>query len=185
MLYHVSNIRGLKVLEPRVSTHGKPYVYAINNMVTALLFGASKDDFDFLMDENELGIPVVYECYPDAFEKIYSDKSCSVYGIDESGFMSGKTGWNPELVNENEVKVLYEINIDNLYEKLIEEENNGRLIINRFENLNEYKKIISNHIVDRLIRFEILDSPIKDDRLLIHFGNIINSLKDILSGKYL
>lgn len=185
MLYHVSNIRGLKVLEPRLSTHGKSYVYAINNMVTALLFGASKDDFDFLMDENELGIPVVYECYPNAFEKIYSNKSCSVYGIDESGFMGGKTGWNPELVNENKVDILSETIIDNLYEKLIEAENNGRLIIHRFENSNEYKKIISNHIVDRLIRFGVLDNPIKDDRLLMYFENIISVLKDILNGKYL
>ena len=34
MLYHVSSIPGIKVLEPRVSTHGKAYVYAIDNLAT-------------------------------------------------------------------------------------------------------------------------------------------------------
>ena len=41
MLYHVSSTQNIKVLEPRVSTHGKAYVYAIENLVTGLLFGAN------------------------------------------------------------------------------------------------------------------------------------------------
>lgn len=40
-------------------------------IVTALLFGAPKDDFDFIMDINEEGIPEIYECYKNAFEIIY------------------------------------------------------------------------------------------------------------------
>lgn len=47
MLYHVSHTPGIAILEPRVSSHGKPYVYAIENLVTGLLFGVKKDDFDF------------------------------------------------------------------------------------------------------------------------------------------
>ena len=34
MLFHVSSTPDIKVLEPRVSTHGKAYVYAIENLVT-------------------------------------------------------------------------------------------------------------------------------------------------------
>ena len=60
MLYHVSPVAGLKTLQPRVSTHGKEYVYAIDNMVTALLFGAKKDDFDFLLYTDEKGTPIIY-----------------------------------------------------------------------------------------------------------------------------
>lgn len=36
MLYHASKIAGLTELKPYVSTHGKGYVYAIRNGVTAL-----------------------------------------------------------------------------------------------------------------------------------------------------
>lgn len=39
MLYHISKTAGLKKLKPQVSTHKKPYVYAIENVVTGLLFG--------------------------------------------------------------------------------------------------------------------------------------------------
>lgn len=79
MLYHVSDTGGIKVLEPKVSSHGKAYVYAIENLVTGLLFGARWDDFDFILDTNDSGISEVYECYPDAFERIYSGRSCYVY----------------------------------------------------------------------------------------------------------
>lgn len=109
MLYHVSSTAGLKVLEPKTSSHGKAYVYAIENMVTGLLFGAKKDDFDFLLDEDECGNPVVYECYPNAFEKIYRGKCCSVYELEETDFKRGVTGWEPELVCDHEVPVQQEI----------------------------------------------------------------------------
>ena len=51
MLYHASKQTGLKLLEPCSSTHGKAYVYAIRDPVTAVCFGAPKDDFDLMMDE--------------------------------------------------------------------------------------------------------------------------------------
>lgn len=104
MLYHVSSTSGIKILEPRVSSHGKAYVYAIDNLVMALLFGAKHDDFDFLLTEEE-GKPTVYECYPNAFEKVYVGKSCAVYELKEDGFLSGMTSWEPELVCENKVEV--------------------------------------------------------------------------------
>lgn len=53
MLYHVSQTAGLSVLKPHLSSHGKPYVYAIENLVTGLLFGVKQDDFDFLIDTDE------------------------------------------------------------------------------------------------------------------------------------
>ena len=43
-LYHVSSQPGLKVIEPRKSSHKTPYVYATEDLTTALLFGATKDD---------------------------------------------------------------------------------------------------------------------------------------------
>lgn len=113
MLYHASKEKGLTILEPRVSTHGIAYVYAINNRITAACFGALKDDFDLLMDEIN-GIPHLYECYPHAIEAIYSGKNCSLYEVREEGFLSGKTGWEAELVCEHKVPVVKEECISNL-----------------------------------------------------------------------
>ena len=79
IVYHVSDTPGIKVLQPRVSTHKKAYVYAIDNLVTGLLFGVDKDDFDFILSTDEEDRPLVYECYPDAFRLSYEGKGCSVY----------------------------------------------------------------------------------------------------------
>lgn len=45
MLYHASPRSGLKTLLPHASTHGTPYVYALENPVPALLFGTKQDGF--------------------------------------------------------------------------------------------------------------------------------------------
>lgn len=74
MLYHISKIAGLKILKPQVSTHKKAYVYAIENVVAGLLFGAPHDDFDFIISE-ENGIPVIMECYPDVFRYLSKAKN--------------------------------------------------------------------------------------------------------------
>ena len=64
VVYHVSPVSGLTLLEPRVSTHGKAFVYAIENPVTALLFGVHQDDFDFCISTDAAGCPELFECYP-------------------------------------------------------------------------------------------------------------------------
>lgn len=185
MLYHVSKTCGLKVLKPSVSSHNKPYVYAVDNLVTGLLFGAPHDDFDFMISTEDNGIPVIYECYPDAFEIIFQDKSCSVYEVNGEGFLKGVINWDAELVCENEVPVQREIFIEDLYGRLTDEATRGNLIIHKYENSNEYKKIISEHIVDRLIRFDALGLLETDARFQIYYKKIIEALLSIMDGHLL
>ena len=185
MLYHVSSTSGIKVLTPRVSTHGKAYVYAIDNLVTGLLFGARKDDFDFLLSTDENGTPHVYECYPDAFHSVYDGKSCSVYELADEGFLRGMTSWSPEVVCEREVSVLREVYVANLKEALLDEEAKGNLVIHRYQDDAAYKKLISAHIVDRIVRFGMMDQPHLDSRFQKHFGKIVQELRLLMDGYYL
>ena len=182
MLYHVSSIPGIKVLEPRVSTHGTAYVYAIENLVTGLLFGAKQDDFDFHISTDEKGIPTIFECYPGALEAKYKDKSCTVYELTEEGFLRGKTSWSEELVCETEVPVQKEKFISDLYMRLLEEEEQGKLYIHRFENSTEYKQFISKHIVDRLIRFDALKYAKTDKRFQTYFKGLVDGLESLMDG---
>lgn len=99
--------------------------------------------------------------------------------------MKGMTGWSPEYVSKTEVKVLNEIIIKDLHKRLLEEEKKENLIIHRFEDSIEYKRMISNHIVDRLIRVNILDKFEIDEKIKNHYGEIISLLQEALSGKYL
>ena len=185
MLFHVSSTPDIKVLEPRVSTHGKAYVYAIENLVTGLLFGAKKDDFDFIISTDESGIPSCYECYPGALETIYQNKSCTVYELSEEGFQRGKTSWSVELVCETAVPVQKATFIPDLYIRLLEEEKQGNLRIHRFENNTEYKQFISRHIVDRLIRFNALQYAKTDKRFQSHFKGLVDGLQSLMDGHLL
>lgn len=182
MLYHISKTAGLKKLIPQVSTHGKPYVYAVENVVTGLLFGAPHDDFDFIIRE-ENGVPVIMECYPDAFRLIFQGQKCSIYEISDEGFLRGMTSWSPELVCKNEVAVLREIVVNDLYSRLLDEESSGSLVIRRYENTLDYKHTVSEHIVDRLVRFDAVYTD--NEKIKNHYGRIIDALKDIMDGHLL
>lgn len=182
MLYHVSQTAGIQVLTPRVSTHGKAYVYAVENLVTGLLFGARHDDFDFIIS-NRNNIPVIYECYPDAFHSVFCGRCCSIYEVREEGFQRGMTSWDAELVCGQDVPIVKETAVNDLYSRLLTEEASGRLILYRYENSVEYKKRVSEHIVDRLIRFDVLHTS--DERLQTHYGRIIAELKHIMDGHLL
>lgn len=182
MLYHISKTAGLKILKPQSSTHKKPYVYATENIVTGLLFGAPHDDFDFIIDEED-GKPVIMECYPSAFYRIFKDRTCSVYEIAEDGFMRGMTPWAPELVSENEVKVIREMIVEDLYSSLLEEEARGNLLIRRYEENMDYKHIVSEHIIDRLIRSDAVYA--QNERLEEHYGKLIDALQELMDGHLL
>lgn len=187
MLYHVSSKKGLKIIKPHTSTHKKEYVYAIENMITGLLFGTKQDDFDFIISTDENDTPIIYECYPNAFQTIYQGKSCSVYEVNDKNFHRNLTSWDSELVSEMEVEVIREIFIEDLYQKLLKEEQYGNLKVFRYEYNDEYRKKIASHITDRFFRFEIdLRNCIEQDiRFATYYKGIIQSLIDIIDGHLL
>lgn len=156
MLYHASNIANLKILKPAVSTHGEAYVYAIKSRLTAMLFGAPKDDFDLLIDEVN-GIPVVYECYPDALKKIYGGRACSIYHVSEEGFLEGKTGWDAELVNPMPVEVVLEEKIEDIYKSIIDAAEKKLCVINYYSENREYQDFLREELQERISAFGITE----------------------------
>lgn len=185
-LYHVSAAPGIEVLQPRLSSHGRAYVYAIDNFVTALLFGAKHDDFDLILDEDREGRPEVWECYPDAFRTVYEGKGCSVYEVGGEGFRRGVTGWDPELVSEAETPVLRETAVEDLYGLLLERERAGALSVHRYEDEPGYKRMVSEHIVDRLIRFDLLERFEREDpRGQRYYRGLVEGLRSVMDGHLL
>ncbi len=170
MLYHASQTSGLKELTPHISTHGKPYVYAIAGRLTAMLFGAPKDDFDFIMDEKD-GKPVIYECYPDAFKTVYLGRSCSLYEVDEDGFLRGKTSWAPECVCEHAVPVVKETVVDDLFDELTRAVRNGELVINAYRDDAEYKSLIREQISARVALWGLTEEQLRSDKRFARYHN--------------
>ena len=187
MLYHVSQQSGLKILKPSVSTHKNAYVYAIENLTTGLLFGAKMDDFDFVLSTDENEVPALFECYPNALQNVYQGKSCSVYVVNDINFKRGMTSWSPELVCEQAVEVVEEIIIEDLYARLLEEEQQGNLEIIQYEFSDEYRHKIASHIIDRIIRFEInLNTCMqKDIRFATYYRKLVEALTEVMDGHLL
>lgn len=186
IVYHVSGTAGIRVLQPRVSSHGKAYVYAVEDLVTGLLFGTRKDDFDFQIITDESGKTHVYECYPEGFRKVYGGKSCSVYELPGESFQRGRTSWTAELVSEQEVAVRSETIVPDLYQRLLEEEKAGKLFLHRYNSSPEYRKQIAGHVTDRLIRFGVLaDDWEKDDRFTTYYRPLIEALLSVMDGHLL
>ena len=150
--YHASQTRGLRVLLPSVSTHGKAYVYAIRNRLTALLFGAPKDDFDLLLDEQN-GVPVAFEAYPGALQRVYSGKGCSLYEVSEDSFLPDQTGWEPEWVSTRAVPVLREERVEDLYGELLRAASQGDCLLRRYSEEEAYRAFLKEELSERVLQF--------------------------------
>lgn len=159
-LYHVSHVEGLKVLEPKVSTHGKGYVYATKNLTVALLFGSFKSmgDLDGMYGGGaEKRKPFFYEGFPGAFKRRFDDTSCYIYEVDPTDFEERKTSYNAEVVSEKPVKVLKCTKVENLEQALINLSKKGKLDLKFFEKDNlEYVEMMEEYIKERIARYGIL-----------------------------
>jgi len=185
-LYHVSKVPNLKVLEPRISTHGKEYVYATTNLEFALFFGGkeSAGDFDGMYGIEE-GIPFFYEAYKGALKRRFGGAKCYIYECDPSNFEKDRTSFKGEVVSEKVVKVVNCKVIDDLYQHLLQLNDNGKLQLRFFEETKEYRKMIYDHISDRIISFNILNN--KNSRLYHfcenHFPAILEKLNGCITNK--
>lgn len=153
--------------------------------MTGLLFGVKKDDFDFMIDADEKGTPIIYECYPNALKLKYENQSCSIYEVEEKGFLKNQTNWEPELVSKVPVKVQQEVRITDIYSELQKAIREGNLIFYEYKEERDFKAVISEHVVDRIIRFDMLEHVEEDERFSLYYGKIVEQLKKLISGKYL
>ena len=75
--------------------------------------------------------------------------------------------------------------VPDLYHRLLQEERNGTLIVHRYVQSTEYKQTISQHIVDRLIRFDALNQMGEDLRFQRYYSRIIEALRSAMDGHLL
>lgn len=134
LVYHSSNTRGLSKLEPRVSTHEEPWLYATRDLATSVLFIGCSSDLICQIGTSLDGVPHIYERFEGALEYGYSKQSGSVYVLDGSTFREGMTSFSGEVISEVSVDVIEEIYIDDALEFLLKLEEEGRLLIYRYPN---------------------------------------------------
>lgn len=110
VVFHGSPVAGIKIFTPRISTHGKPVIYASDRMDAVLLYCAKWNDFMLTCGSEE----VVVERYKGAFDELYKEKKGYIYILDGTTFQFDE--YCNELVSEKTVEVIDCITINNLYE---------------------------------------------------------------------
>lgn len=136
-VYHSSKIQGLKTLKPRVSSHDKAFVYAMEKPEYSSLFLGDCNDFI-----NQIGfsgeMPYIFERFKDSLLYAYKGKSGSIYTLDAKDFKKGLTTWSMELVNENSCKVIKEDKIQDSLDNILKLESEGKLIVYRYPEMPEH-----------------------------------------------
>ena len=129
------------------------YNYAWKNPVLAMLKDGIvlDDEQEILVDEKD-GIAYVWECTHGALRKMLEEKSSSLYEVDDSKFLDNLTGWESQSICTNDVSVVHEEYIDNLYEKLLEYEKDGLCKIRYYSENETFRKELdyaAEHIAER------------------------------------
>jgi hypothetical protein len=130
-VFHASKISGLQRLEPRVSTHGKAWIYAARGQLTASMFLGKHSDF-ILGSGYEGEHPYIFERFVGAFERAKRGKGGSIYVLPGESFRAGLTSFTAEVVSEETLEPLREIVVPDAAEPLLKYKREGQLDIYRF-----------------------------------------------------
>jgi hypothetical protein len=127
-VYHASQRQGLKVIEPRVGTHGQAWVYAAKDVVIASIFLGAHTDF--ILGSGMTGDqPYIVERFSGGFDRAKANVTGSIYALSSSSFHANRTGFDAELISEISVVPLLEIPIENAKTHLLELRYSGKLEI--------------------------------------------------------
>ena len=172
-VYHSSKVSGLKVLEPRPSTHKIPWVYATKDIATTAMYLG--DNFDFICQTGfSKGKPYIWERFKRAFDLGYKNKKGSIYYLKPDTFKEGMTSFTPEIVSEVPVKVEKEISINDVQEFLLNLETEGKLKIFMFPNVPDGESSNKEDIVERGINWTIDFGEDTLDRVKEYHPDVLN-----------
>ena len=169
-IYHVSKTPNLKVLEPRVCSHGKVYVYASYSLETSLLFGGAPwSDWDFIYKRNyETGELTFSETYAGVFNKTFKNKKCVIYEVEDSGFLQGQTHMWDEIVSEHPTKVIKETVVEDLSEIIKKFAEQNKIKLEFYNNSASYIQKVKKYILNSQKYSDIYNQN-NSEVLLKHF----------------
>ena len=137
ILYHGSRTGGIKTLEPRLADHDRPYLYLSTLEVVAAFYlcnGVERPYYWFPYGYSRNGIPYYDEMYPNALKEVSEGVHGYIYRVQaqEDQFLPFQGNPNAKLATAP-MPILDCLDISNAYEKMLEYEKQGKLIITRFE----------------------------------------------------
>lgn len=163
-LFHGSRTAGIKILEPRLADHERPYIYFSTIEVVAAFYlcnGVERPYYWFPYGFSKEGVPVYDELYPNALREVSEGVSGCIYSVeaDEDEVLPFKNipcarlGTVPFKVKScKEVSDAYGLLMDYVRE--------GKLIIGKFEDKSE-KELdwYYNKILEYISEKEMIKTP--------------------------
>lgn len=140
-LFHGSNVDGIKILEPRLADHDRPYVYMTTIDVVAAFYlcnAVEKPYYWFPYGFTSEGVPIYHELYPNALKEVSDGKHGYLYIVDaeESQVIPFKNIPCARLATEP-IKVTGKIEIENAYELFQKYISQGKLVLGKYEAKSE------------------------------------------------
>ena len=119
LFYHGSPNPGIEKFIPRISTHGKKYVYATPNMSETIIYGAKWNDFMIWVASDDFE-EIIVERQKGVIESLYKDKKGYIYILDGSAFYQLDPPDNTwDWVSEEPVNIIDCLTINNLYDVVV------------------------------------------------------------------
>ena len=155
MYYHASSVEGLKVLKPHISNHGKSLVYFSSKRENILVYLSNavekhiKDKYNRPLNKYtkwaSYGITTdgrvrVEEYYPNATVETFKGVSGYIYSVNQLDDAKPLKGIQDVYVTQDEVLVDGCEYIADAYEELLKAEQEGKIVIERFETITEQKQ---------------------------------------------
>lgn len=146
MLYHASQTPNIKILEPRVSNHGKPLVYFSQKRENTLVYLSNAVEKHcrencFAHDGkytkwgsygfNREGILVLDEYYPNAARETYEGVSGYIYFATETGKPMSDIPF--AFITDKPMEVIDCEFVEDAYAELLRAAGQGKIIMNRYE----------------------------------------------------
>lgn len=178
-VYHCSPVQGLTRIVPRVSTHGRIWVYATGDIVTSSVF-LGRAGGDFTCGTGSVnGVPYVLERFDGAIDYRYGGVRGSLYTLPGASFVAGRTTWGSDLVSEEAVVPISEMRVEDAKEHLLRLAAEGRLTVKLWPDRFAGVPDDDEDLVERAVVWNGLD------RLREYHPSLVGrALEAIASGKY-
>ena len=165
VLYHGSNIVGLRQLEPKLADHDRPYVYLTTIEAVAALYLCNAVEkpyywFPYGFQNND-SVPVYHELYPDALRLVSEEIKGCIYKVDANedavipfkNIPCARLGTVP-------LDVIDCIEVPNAYDLIQEYIRGGKLKVSRYEEkTTEQLEWWYSNVADYMYEKNMIDNP--------------------------
>lgn len=140
LLYHGSSTGGIQALQPHIADHGKPYVYFTTSDISAAFYAVRviEHPYYWVPFSYDINGRIVYtEVWRNAFPEVYAGKTGYVYccEAEDKSLLRFPTHQSIRL-SPAAVPVARAEKIEDLLAWFLKREQEGRLIIQRYETLS-------------------------------------------------